>query len=76
MTKQHIQVKLRKGTTEMVAWIPRDCAIEGKLVDLDDPEHGPTKGWTVINVTTTALDSKWVNERSRDYLNHRKTTDI
>lgn len=73
---EHIQCRLRKGTAEMVAWIPKNCAVEGKEVDLDDPENGEAKGWTVIKVGNTTLDSKWVNERSRDHLNHRKMTDI
>ncbi len=72
----HVQARLRKGTTHMVAWIPRVCAVEGKIVDLDDPENGEAKGWTVMTVGTIALDSKWIRERSRDHLNQRKMSDI
>ena len=73
---EHIQCKLRKGTAEQTAWIPKHCAVKGRVVDLDDPEHGEALGWTVIDVGTTPLDSKWVNERSRDHQNMRKMTDI
>lgn len=79
MTKetQHIQARLRKGQTEMVAWIPLACAVVGKTVDLDDPEHGEALGWEVLETfPASMLDSKWVNERSRDHRNMRKMTDI
>jgi hypothetical protein len=74
--KQHVQCLLHKGTAVMTAWIPKECARVDHVVDLDDPEHGEAKGWTVVEVGTTALDSKWVSERCGDHLNHRKTTDI
>ena len=60
----------------MVAWIPKHCAIEGSVIDLDDPTNGEALGWTVAEVGSTTLDSKWVAERTRDHLNMRKMTDI
>lgn len=75
-TGEHVQCKLRKGTAEQVAWIPKSCALLGKVVDLDDPEHGEALEWKVIEVGTMPLDSKWINDRSRDYLLMKKMTDI
>jgi hypothetical protein len=61
----------------MVAWIPRHCAVVGKVVDLDDPENGEAKGWTVAEAFFgTIQDSKWIGERTRDHLNMKKMTDI
>jgi hypothetical protein len=76
MKLQHVQCRLRRDTTEMVAWIPKKVAILDRVVDLDDPENGPTTGWTVATVGSYAVDSKWANERSRDHLNQRRRTDI
>src|SRR5579863_2124907 len=78
MAKQsgHVQCKLRRGSSEMTAWIPNECALEGRVVDLDDPEHGETKGWTVLSVGSMVLDSDVVRERSRDYLTQRKASDL
>jgi hypothetical protein len=74
--REHVQCRLRKDNSIMVAWIPKVCAVLGKTVDLNDPEHGEALGWEVIAVGSTSLDSKWVNERSRDHQNMRKMTDI
>ena len=61
----------------MTAWIPESCARQGATVDLDDPEHGEALGWEVIEVYDgVVLDSKWVNERSRDYQKMRGMTDV
>jgi hypothetical protein len=73
---QHVQCRLRKNNTEMVAWIPKECAIEGKTVDLDDPEQGEAKGWIVLEVGSQSVDSKWIRERSRDAKNWRGVTDV
>src|SRR5216684_4321595 len=76
-TGKHIQCRLRKENTLMVAWIPKSCALLGRTVNLDDPEHGEALGWEVIAVYDgSARDSKWVNERSRDYQKMRGVTDI
>lgn len=73
---KHVQCRLRRGHTHMIAWIPKDCAIINRVVDLDDPEEGESKGWTVEAVNEPALSSKWVQERSRDHKNQRGMSDI
>lgn len=60
----------------MTAWIPEATAVKGSIVDLDDPTHGESKGWEVLSVGTTKVDSKWANERSRDHLHMRSMSDI
>lgn len=64
------QCRLRKGEQEQVTWLPTGYATLGEYVRLGDDD-----GWQVIEVGTT-LDSKFVNERSRDHKNMRKMTDI
>ncbi len=73
---KHVQCMLRNGPTIMTAWIPKEIAVKGCVVDLSDPENGEAKGWTVVTVGSQALDSKWVNERSRDHLHQRGVSDI
>jgi len=76
-TGNHVQCRLRKDSSYMTAWIPESCARQGATVDLDDPEHGEALGWEVIEVYDgVVLDSKWVNERSRDYQKMRGMTDV
>lgn len=60
----------------MTAWIPKDVAILNRVVDLDDPEEGESKGWTVMAICEPALPSKWVQERARDHKNQRGMSDI
>jgi hypothetical protein len=73
---QHVQCKLRKGRSEMVAWIPKTVAIVDRVVDLDDPTEGEATGWTVVEVGSYALPSKEVAERARDHKSQRSVSDI
>lgn len=73
---KHVQCKLQKDSTIMTAWIPVKAAKLGATIDLDDPQHGETKGWTVMEVGTYSVPSEWARDRSRDYLNQRKMSDL
>lgn len=60
-----------------VAWLPKDKAKPGESVDLKNRETGEwDKGWTVERISDVSLPSTWVAERSADYRNMRKMTDI
>lgn len=59
--KTSTQVRLRKGNIEQVSWIPSKFAVKGKFLKLKEED-----GWEVVEVYNT-MDSKYVNERSRDH---------
>jgi hypothetical protein len=73
---KHVQCWLAKETAIMVAWIPANIAVVGNVVNLDDPEHGPTDGWTGKTAGRIALDSQWIRDRARDYLHQRRVSDL
>lgn len=68
------QCLLEKDTYFHTAWIPIKFAIKGKYIKIkynnlwDD-------GWKVLECYST-MDSKYVQERSEDYKNQRKQSDI
>jgi len=66
----HRQCKLQKGITFQYSWIPEKFAKVGNYVRLKDDD-----GWKVVEVFST-MDSKKVQERSIDYRNQRKVSDI
>ena len=53
-----------------MSWIPEKHAITGHFVKLKDDD-----GWEIVKVFGT-MDSKKVQERSVDYRNQRKMSDI
>jgi len=66
----HRQCKLQKGISFTYSWIPEKFAKVGNCVKLKDDN-----GWQVVNVFGI-MDSKKVQERSIDYRNQRKVSDI
>lgn len=66
----HCQCKLKKGNRYQVSWIPEKYANLRKFLKLNDDD-----GWEVINVYSR-MDSRKVQERSIDYKNQRKVSDI
>ena len=56
--------------TEGYSWLPEKFAKVGKYVKLKDDD-----GWKVVEVFSI-MDSKKVQERSIDYRNQRKVSDI
>lgn len=66
----HYQCELRKGNKYQVVWIPEKYSKVGKILRLENDN-----GWEVIKVFSKD-NSKRVNERSMDYKNQRKVSDI
>jgi len=66
----HYQCELKKGNTFTTSWIPEKYAKKGKFIKLKEDD-----GWEVIHVGSM-MDSKKVQQRSTDYRNQRKMSDI
>ncbi len=65
---------LERGTARQMAWIPEKFAIVGRFVRLI--EAGVSEdGWLVVGVGTRLLES-YVRERSQDYKQTRRASDI
>ena len=70
----YVQCGLQRGSVAQVAWIPQRHAVIGQNVALTEPDKSKN-GWTVISVGT-ALPEAYVMERSRDYRETRRASDI
>lgn len=83
--KNHVQCRLVKWTDpdnayndrrkEYVCWIPEKYAVELKTLRIKQEDGTWEDGWTVMKVYT-ALPTAVVEERSQDYKNTRKASDI
>ena len=69
------QCILNKGTRTQVAWIPDRKALLGSVVELIDDNNWREHGWHVAGVGVR-LPESIVRERSRDFVNTRKSSDI
>lgn len=67
----HTQCTLIKGSQRYTCWLPSKYAIVNNYVKIKDED-----GWLVFSVGDTQLDSKYVEERSRDYRTQREGSDI
>lgn len=65
------QVTLTKGATSEVAWIPEEFAKVGKFLRIEDDN-----GWQVEKVGSRRMSGVYLAEHEREYLRHRKVTDI
>lgn len=76
MTTYHTQCTLQKkdGSTQ-TSWIPSKFATQGDWVGLRKPDGTWDEGWQVVTVGSKML-SDFVRERTQDYKNMRKMTDI
>jgi hypothetical protein len=83
----HVQCKLQRDivideignyTSEFqTSWIPEEYAHFGNRIKLKDENGEWEEGWFVYNADIEhKLESKYVNERSRDYKRTRKASDI
>lgn len=73
----HYQCHLQKGDTHQVTWLPKKFAVEGRIVKLyDEVTDSWEDGWLVTSVGTQSFPSKYIAERSRDYTQTRKASDI
>ncbi|MEO7720024.1 MAG: hypothetical protein ABIY70_27820 [Capsulimonas sp.] len=68
----YVQCGLQRGSVAQVAWIPQRHAVIGRNVALTEPDKN---GWTVISVGA-ALPEACVMERSRDYRQTRRASDV
>jgi hypothetical protein len=69
-----IQCILNKGSRTQVAWIPETKAKLGSVIELIEGAWRET-GWHVAGVGIR-LPEAIVRERSRDYINTRKASDV
>ena len=65
------QCTLTMKTVEQVAWIPEEFAIIGKILKINDQD-----GWRVKVVGLHRQSEDYVQDHERDFLGHRKRTDI
>lgn len=75
MEATYKQCKLIRGNTEQVSWIPSNLAMKGKTIGFKE-EGEWSEGWVVSSVAETEFPHSVLTKRERDYLNHRKATDI
>jgi len=72
--KFYVQCLLTKGSTRQTAWIPEEFSTVGRVVKLKDQgEWG--EGWQVLTAGIR-LPEAYLRERSRDYVQTRKASDI
>lgn len=65
------QCTMTKNETSQVAWIPEEFAKVGKFLRLEDDN-----GWEVTSVGTHRLNGQYIMDHEREYLRHRRVTDI
>ncbi len=65
------QCTLEKGNKTQVLWIPDKFAVKGRILKLKEDN-----GWVVKVVSALSLPYKYLSERSQDYKNTRKASDI
>lgn len=71
-----VQCTLRRGTTTQTAWLEEKDGLKvGAIAELKSENPGQEYGWEVLTVGTR-LPAEVVQERSRDYKNTRKASDI
>lgn len=76
----HVQCELRRpteqGYRQNIVWIPAEHAVQGKFVKLKTNGQWED-GWFVEQAfVNSPIASEVIQERGRDFKNHRKATDI
>lgn len=72
----YVQCHLERKTVKQTSWIPKEFATVGGFVELKE-KAGWEQGWKVIEAFHYAVRSHTeVLERSRDFKNTRKASDI
>ena len=56
---------------EQVAWIPEEFAVRGKYLEIKGQN-----GWRVSVVGTVRRSEDHIQDHERDFLGHRKRTDV
>lgn len=65
------QCTLTKGTTSEVVFIPEVFAVLNKYLKI-----GEDDGWKVTTVGAMRVAEDYLTLKGREYLNHRKVTDV
>jgi hypothetical protein len=65
------QCTMKKGLGVQTAWIPEEFAKVGKYLRIEDDN-----GWEVISAGTHRMSGQYLVDHEREYLRHRKVTDI
>ena len=77
---RHYQCSLERvdGANKVftTSWLPEKFAKCGKYLELQNQKGEWINGWKVTGVSGSGLDSKFVQERTQDWKNMRKMTDI
>ncbi len=68
--------KLPSGVKTTSTFLPEKFAKLGKVLKLQDKNSEWEDGWVVESVGKDKYDSDYIRRQSREYLNHRKGTDI
>lgn len=66
------QVRLRRGTSEQIAWIDEKAAVVGNSVELIEDNLF----WTVSEVSPFVISEKYLKEKQRMDKHQRKGSDI
>lgn len=58
-------------TAQQVSWIPEEFAVVGKVLKIKDQD-----GWRVKDVGSHRQSEDYIQDHERDYVGHRKRTDV
>ena len=76
MSEKMVQCKFRKCKCEQIAYVELKEGLKvGSIVELKSEIEGDQFGWEVISMGKP-VDAEYVRERSRDYTQTRKASDI
>jgi len=65
------QCVLCRNTERQVAWIPEQFANQDKYLRIRDED-----GWKVVEVGSHRQSEDYIQDHERDFLGHRKRTDV
>lgn len=74
-TEMHTQVRMERNGSIQVAFIPSKFAERGRRVRLKQDGGTWEDGWVVV-ATYSSLPSATVAKNERNYMSHRRGTDI
>ena len=71
-----LEKKLSNGTKTTTTFLPKKYSQVGKVIKLKSNDGTWEDGWVVQQVSKDNFNSDYINVASREYLKHRKRTDI
>jgi hypothetical protein len=57
--------------THQISWIPEEFAVRGKYLEIEGEN-----GWKVMDVGSSRKSEDYIQDHERDFLGHRKRTDV